>query len=71
MANFKRVAAIAADPDFLGFVALERERLTGKVMSAATSLEDREKALTDYHALARLVARMASVQHDAKKETDE
>lgn len=40
-------------------------------MSAATSPEDREKALTDYHALARLVARMASVEQEAKKETDE
>lgn len=39
-------------------------------MSAATSPEDREKALTDYHALARLVARMASVEQEAKKETD-
>lgn len=68
--NFDRIAAIAADQDFLAFVASERERLTGKVMSAATSPEDREKALTDYHALARLVARMASVEQEAKKETD-
>lgn len=68
--NFDRIAAIAADQDFLAFVASERERLTGRVMSAATSPEDREKALTDYHALARLVARMASVEQEAKKETD-
>jgi hypothetical protein len=69
--NFKRIAAIAADPDFLEFVASERTRLTGRVMSAATSPEDREKALTDYHALARLVARMASAEQEAKKDTDE
>lgn len=68
--NFNRIAAIAADQDFLAFVASERDRLTGRVMSAATSPEDREKALTDYHALARLVARMASVEQEAKKETD-
>lgn len=68
--NFRRIAAIAADPDFLEFVAFERTRLTGKVMSAATSTEDREKALTDYHAIARLVARMASAEQEAKKDTD-
>ena len=69
--NFKRIAAIAADPDFLEFVASERTRLTGRVMSAATSPEDREKALTDYHALARLVARMVSAEVEAQKDTDE
>lgn len=68
--NLKRIAAIAADQDFLAFVASERERLTGRVMSAATSPEDREKALTDYHALARLLARMASVEQEVKKDTD-
>ncbi len=68
--NFKRIAAIAADQDFLGFVAAERERLTGRVMSTATSAEDRERALIDYHALARLVARMASAEQEAKKDTD-
>jgi hypothetical protein len=69
--NFKRIAAIAADPDFLAFVALDREQLTRKVMSAATSPEDREKALTDYHAIARLVARMGSAVQEAQKDTDE
>lgn len=71
MINYKRIAAIAADPDFLVFIASERERLTRKVMSAATLIEDREKALTDYHALARMVAQMASAEHEAKKDADE
>lgn len=66
--NSKRLAAIATDADFQAFLAEWGEGLTRKVMSAATSGEDREKALTEYHVLKTLAAKMASVAHDASKE---
>lgn len=70
MTNFKRLAAIAADPDFQAFIASDKERLTRKVMSAATLSEDREKALAEFHMLSRLMARLADAEHEAKKDTD-
>ena len=68
MYDKKRLAQIAADQDFQAFIAEWGDELTRKVMSAATSLEDREKALTKFHALKSLVGRMASVTHDAEQE---
>lgn len=70
MINFKRLAAIAADPDFQAFVASDKDRLTRKVMSAATSAEDREKALAEFHMLTRLQARLVDAEHESKKDTD-
>ncbi len=67
MARSERIAAIARDQDFLEFVEETKRQLTGKVMSTATSPEDREKALTEYHALSRLMSRMACV--DQPKES--
>ncbi len=60
MARSKRIAAILADEDFQFVVAQMGEQMTGKVMSPATSTEDREKTLAEYHALKRLVASMNS-----------
>lgn len=54
--NKERIAAIIADDDFKAVVADIEAGLTRKVMATATSSEDREKALTEYHALLRLMA---------------
>lgn len=64
MATSDQLARILADDAFQGFVTSQKEAITRKVMSAATSAEDREKALAEYHALTALVARMGSAAAD-------
>lgn len=66
--NKKRLAQIAQDEDFQAFVAEWGSELTRKVMSATTSPEDREKALTKFHVLKSLAGKMASVAHDVSQE---
>lgn len=67
MARSDRIAAILADEDFKSVVKETRDDLTRKVMAPTTSDEDRQKALTTYHALNLLLSRMAGVASD--KET--
>lgn len=59
-AKSKRLAAILADDVFKETVEARKAHLTAKVMSAATSTEDREKTLAEFHALDRLVNWMRS-----------
>jgi hypothetical protein len=66
----ERIAAIAADPDYQEFVAEQERQITAKVMSAATSPEDRAAALAEYHGLRRLCARMGAIVHDEKHKKD-
>lgn len=66
MSKSHRIRAILADDDFLSMVALMRDRLTKKVMAQATSDEDRQLALAEYHALDSLMAIMRSEASNAK-----
>lgn len=70
MARSERIAAILADPDFVAMVADIGQRLTQRVMAPATSDEDRQKALAEYHALERIVVAMRSHKFDADQKKD-
>jgi hypothetical protein len=60
-------ARIVADEDFQKMLDKIGEQLTGKVMATATSVEDREKALAEYHALQRLRSTLRSIAQDHKE----
>ncbi len=66
--NNKRLAAIAGDQDFRELLDQIGQQLTAKVMATATSPEDRQNALAEYHALQRIRANLASVAHNAQQE---
>lgn len=68
--NKKRLAALAADADFLALISDMEIRATKKVMALATSDEDRTNALAEYHALQRIKAQLQSVAHDVRLEND-
>lgn len=70
MGRSERIAAILADTDFAEMVAGIGQRLTQRVMAPATSEEDRQKALAEYHALERVVAEMRSHKFDADQKKD-
>ena len=64
----KRIAQLIEDEDFSAVVEAYRDRLTKEVMSAATSVEDREKALTKYHALDGVLKGLLSEAQNIEKE---
>ena len=61
-----RIKSLVSDEDFLGLVADIRVYLTKKVMAQATSPEERQELLAEYHALDRLMNRMRSEAHNAE-----
>ena len=54
------LARILRDDDFLSVTSGLQDRLTKKVMAQATPEEDRIAALTEFHALERILAAMRS-----------
>ncbi len=68
--NAKRIEQLLKDQDFQSVVSAYRERLTKKVMSAATSSEDREKALTHYHAVEAVMKGLISAAQQLEESSD-
>lgn len=68
MSRSHRIKSLISDTDFLSLVSDMEASLTKKVMSPATSPEEREAALAEYHALAKLINRMRSEAQNAKDE---
>ena len=68
--NANRIKQIIDDQDFQSVVSAYRERLTKKVMSAATSEEDREKALTKHHVVDEILKGMLSTAQQLEESSD-
>ena len=68
MSRAKRIEQLLKDEDFQSVVEAYKVRLTKKVMSAATSQEDREKALTHYHATEAIMKGLLSEAQNIEKE---
>lgn len=68
MSRGKRIAQMLKDEDFQAVAGAYRSRLTKEVMSAATSPEDREKALAKYHALDSVLRGLTSEAQNIEKE---
>ena len=64
----ERIAQLLKDEDFQEVVASYKARLTKKVMSAATSKEDRETTLAHYHATDALMKGLLSEAQNIEKE---
>jgi hypothetical protein len=56
------------DEDFKSVVSEMETHLTGKVMAPATTEEDRNKALSQYHGLRALLGRLHSEAQNADKD---
>lgn len=70
MALSERIAAILADADFGALVSGIEDQLTQRVMAPATSEEDRQKALAEYHALGRVLSAMRAHKFSADQKKD-
>lgn len=68
--NSHRIRAIFADEDFSAFMSKHMEKLTKKVMSRATTPEDRAQALAEFHALERFLGGMRSEAQNAEKDSE-
>jgi hypothetical protein len=66
----KRIEQILKDQDFQSVVSAFRSQLTKKVMSAATSQEDREKALALYHAVDSVMKGLISAAQNLEESDD-
>lgn len=67
-ARAERIAQMLKDDDFQSVVIAYKARLTKKVMLAATSQEDRETALTHYHAIDAVMKGLRSEAQNIEKE---
>ena len=67
-AHSERIQQILKDDDFMAVVDAYKRRLTGKVMAAATSDEDRVTLLAQYHAVDAVLKGLASAAQNFKKE---
>lgn len=68
MSKSQRIKSLLSDEDFRSVVTDVRAALTKKVMAKATTPEDRQQLLAEYHALDRLLAKMGA--EASRKETE-
>jgi hypothetical protein len=65
--NTNNLKRILEDQDFVKVVRSINDRLTAKVMSAATSPDDRETALHEYHGLQRVMKTLLAATSQPKE----
>ncbi|MGB1214841.1 MAG: hypothetical protein ACPG4X_15855 [Pikeienuella sp.] len=65
-----RIEQLLKDEDFQSVVEAYKARLTKKVMSAATSQEDREKALTKHHVVDDVLKGLISAAQQLEESSD-
>ena len=62
------IKRILEDQSFVSLTTDMADRLTRKVMATGTAEEDRTEALTEHHALQRLLAAMRTQAQQAEKD---
>lgn len=63
--NVENLARIARDDDFRALIASIEAQLTARVMAAAVSQEDRDKAWHEFHAMQRVKAALGVAAYEA------